>query len=246
MPLNKKIVLVGTGIKSISHITKETEQCIKKADKVLYLVNEPILKEWIELIANDSISLENVYFSENDRRVVYRKISNFIINSLDSYNHVCVVFYGHPTVFVESGLSALNEVEKKGIESLILPAISAEDCLFADMKIDPSDGGCFSIDATEFLVKEKKIDTTSHLILWQIGMICRSGLPTNRVNKEGMVKLQHKLYSIYSDDVDVFIYEAALYPGLRPSIIKSSIEKMHLEKITTISTLYIPPIKWNQ
>ena len=77
-------------------------------------------------------------------------------------------------------------------------------------------------------------------------MICRSGLPTNRVNKEGMVKLQHKLYSIYSDDVDVFIYEAALYPGLRPSIIKSSIEKMHLEKITTISTLYIPPIKWNQ
>lgn len=241
MALNKKIILVGTGIKSISHITKESEHCVKKAEKVLYLVNEPVLKEWIESNANNSTSLESIYFSEIDRKKAYREISNHITRSLDTHDHVCVVFYGHPTVFVESGLMALKELEQKGIEAVVLPAISSEDCLFADMKIDPSDGGCFSIDATEFLVREKRIDITSHLVLWQIGMICRSGLPTNEVNTEGLIKLQNKLASFYPEHNEAFIYEAALYPGIRPRIVKSSICKLHLEKVTTISTLYIPP-----
>tara|TARA_Y100000588_G_C13933996_1_gene787048 strand:+ start:100 stop:840 length:741 start_codon:yes stop_codon:yes gene_type:complete len=242
MPSNKKVILVGTGIKSISHITKETELCIKRADIVLFLVNEPILKEWIEVNAKKSRSLEKAYFSETDRTKAYKKITQDIVASLDFHDHVCVVFYGHPTVFVASGLNALKEIEKKDIESIVMPAISAEDCLFADMKIDPSNGGCYSIDATEFLLKEKELDISSHLILWQIGMICRQGLPTNEVNKDGLVKLQQKLRSFYPPDTEVYVYEAALYPGIRPSVKRSFIEQICPEQITTISTLYIPPI----
>jgi hypothetical protein len=34
----------------------------------------------------------------------------------------------------------------------MLPAISAEDCLFADLGVDPADHGCPSYEATDFLV----------------------------------------------------------------------------------------------
>jgi uncharacterized protein YabN with tetrapyrrole methylase and pyrophosphatase domain len=79
-----------------------------------------------------------------------------------------VVFYGHPTVFAKSALDAVIKLEKENYVTKILPAISSEDCLFADLRIDPGSDGCQSYEATDFLIRRKKIDPTSHLILWQI------------------------------------------------------------------------------
>ena len=44
----KKLALVGSGIKSLSHFTTEFKTYTTQADKVLYLVNDPITKQWIQ------------------------------------------------------------------------------------------------------------------------------------------------------------------------------------------------------
>ena len=48
------LVLVGSGIKFVSHITNEAKASIEQADKVLYLVNEPAIGEWIRRTNSNS------------------------------------------------------------------------------------------------------------------------------------------------------------------------------------------------
>jgi hypothetical protein len=85
--------------------------------------------------------------------------------------NVCVVYYGHPGVFVMPSHDSIRQARAAGFEAIMLPGISAEDCLFADLGIDPGRIGCQSFEATDFLVNRRKFDTSSHLILWQIGVI---------------------------------------------------------------------------
>ena len=57
------LVVVGSGIKSIAHLTEETKRVIQNADKVLYLVNEDNLKTWINRESKEAESLEPIYFN---------------------------------------------------------------------------------------------------------------------------------------------------------------------------------------
>ncbi|MFK9297939.1 hypothetical protein ACJEJR_24330, partial [Escherichia coli] len=49
------------------------------------------------------------------------------------------------------------------------PGISAEDCLYADLGIDPGIVGCQHFEATQFMLYRRVIDTAGYLILWQVG-----------------------------------------------------------------------------
>ncbi len=241
--IKKKLILVGTGIKTISHLTRETQSCIEKADIVLFLVNEPILKEWIKANSKKAISLDKIYFKHSQRAVSYKEITKEIINCLDSFNNVCVAIYGHPTVFASSGLDAVYELEKKGVETLIMPGISAEDCLFSDLKMDPSSSGCYSVEATQFILMNKLFDPCSHLIIWQVGMIGNIGLPSYVVNMKALQCLLDKLLTKYPPNHSVIIYEASIYPGMKPAIMVFDLIDLCDQILSPISTLYIPPLK---
>lgn len=64
-----KLIVVGSGIKSISHLTEETKRVIQNADKVVYLINEDNLKQWIQREAKNSESLDSIYFSSEKESV---------------------------------------------------------------------------------------------------------------------------------------------------------------------------------
>ena len=81
------------------------------------------------------------------------------------------VFYGHPGVFVFPSHRAIAIARQEGYQARMLPGISAEDCLYADLGIDPGITGCHMYEATDFLLHEKPVDKTGHLILWQVGVV---------------------------------------------------------------------------
>lgn len=81
------------------------------------------------------------------------------------------VFYGHPTVFVYPTRRVIAIAREEGYQAKMLPGISAEDCMFADLNMDPSDPGCVTYEATDFLARDRVLDTCSHLILWQVGCV---------------------------------------------------------------------------
>lgn len=240
----KVLALVGTGIKTISHLTEEAKGYIVSCDKVLYLVNEPLLESYIKKISKKSQSLDLIYFQSQSRENAYRKIANKILTEIEDVNSLCVVMYGHPCVFATPGLLALSEFKNNdNVEIVVCSAISAQDCLYADLRFDPGDGGVQTFDATEYLLYDKLIDTSSHLVIYQIGMIGNLGLPTNSVNMEAIDFVKNKLIGLYHKNKKAIIYESALYPSTKPKILEFNLNNLNKQDLTTISTLYIPPIK---
>lgn len=243
--MNAKLSLVGSGIKTISHLSKETESHINSADIVLYLINEPVLEEWIRKKAKESFNLEGLYFSNGLRRNCYNSIRDKILEYTEQYNFVCVVLYGHPTVFSTPGLEAIREASLRGLDTKIVPAISAADCLFADLRIDPSDCGCFSIEATGMLMYQRSIDVRSHLIVWQLGMLCNVG-HKEYPSKDKIRLFVDYLSKYYSKDDLVVLYEASLYPGMEFKANKILLKELVDIETSKLTTLYIPPVKPQQ
>lgn len=155
------LIVVGSGIKFFAHLTTEAIAYIERSDIVLYLVNDPILKAWIQKQNRNTESLDFLYDSCSFRTEAYQRITNYVLEHLYQIKHVCFTLYGHPSVFSKPGLDAVKQAKKKGYFAKILPAISAEDCLFADLLIDPGSSGCQSFEATDFLIYQRQIDASA-------------------------------------------------------------------------------------
>src|SRR3990167_5576738 len=233
-----KLIVTGSGIKSVAHITEETKKVIQGADKVLYLVHEDTLKEWILREAQEAESLEPIYFSSNKRVDAYHKITAYIISEYKKVACLCIVFYGHPTVFADSALQAVKQIKADGGDAVILPAISSMDCLFSDLEIDPGDQGSFSIDATELLIYEKPINTSTHVILWQCANLGTHDLSQT---KKLPVLLDY-LSRSYLNEHPICIYEASIYPSQKPRIDWTSMGNLLSTEINAGTTVYIPPV----
>lgn len=235
------VILAGTGIKSLSHITREVEVSVQQADKVLYLVNEPVIEEWILKQASETESMHDLYIKNESRRDNYRAIIDKIIEEHEVCRNLCVLIYGHPTVFAYPGIEAIRQIERKGGVVKIMPGISAEDCLFADLRVNPGERGCLSIEATEFLLYDRVIDPMSHVIFWQIGQVGNTGIPTTGLNNALLDYFCRRITEIYGHDKEVVLYEASLYPNIPPKIRKLNISLLKQEEISTISSLYLSP-----
>lgn len=235
------LTIVGSGIKFLSHMTAEVIAYIKAADKVLYLVNEPAMEEWIKKNNQNAESLESIYLSENLRIKAYHQIRDRILTVLRDKLHVCVVIYGHPTVLAQPAIMAVIQAREEGYDARVLPGISSVDCLFSDLLINPGSRGCHIFEASDFLIYKRNWDPSGHLILLQVGFIGAIHHPFQHDNSSGIKLLQEYLNQNYSASHECVLYEAAQYSGFQPRIEKFPLAHLGNMALNSISTLYIPP-----
>lgn len=242
---NASLVVVGSGIKYLLHLTTEAIICIKQADKVLYLVNNADMEKWIQQQNINAESLVHLYTHYSLRLDAYHAISDYILTTLRQGSQVCVVLYGHPTVFAKPALDAVMRARQAGYSTEIFPGISAEDCLFADLAIDPGNCGCQSFETTDFLIHRRQWDNSSHLILWQVGVIGVLGLiNVNRhKNTVGQKLLWEYLSQQYSNDHVITLYHAAQSPDARTDMIQLTLAQLSTAVIPRLATLYVPPAR---
>lgn len=237
------LTIVGCGIKFMSHLTIEAKAFIESANIVLYLVNEPAMREWLLKIQPSATSLDNAYTQYSLRQDAYKDITRTILNVLTKQQHVCVVLEGHPTFFAQSALAAAKQAKAIGYKVMILPGISAEDYLFAELQIDPGSVGCQSYEATDLLIHRRALDGCSHVILWQVGVI---GLLKHRPihhHQKGTKILVDYLSSYYSHHHEVFLFEGSQYPHIASTIKSTQLLNLPEANISRITSLYIPPAR---
>lgn len=241
--MNASLVVVGSGIKFYSHLTVESKAYIEQSEKVLYLVNEPAMKAWIQKANSNTESLDSIYMSYPLRENSYAAITEYILTTLYLDIHLCVVLYGHPCVFANPALNAVIRAKNEGYFAKILPGISTEDCLFADLLIDPATHGCLSIEATDLVVYQRKLDVSCHVIVWQVSVIGMLGHSKDYDNQKGLNLLYAHLIKYYPMHHELISYSASQYPGLEPSIKKFTLSELREIAFSRTSTLYIPPYK---
>lgn len=237
------LILVGSGIKALSHLSKEANTYIQHADKVLYLTNEPVTEEWILKNSKEAESLDDIYFNHKKRKDSYKSITEHILRNLRLGKHVCVVMYGHPCFYAKSGMDAVIQAQAEGYEAFILPAISTEDCLFADLQIDPATYGCQSYDATDFLIYQNEFSVNAHLLLFQVNSIGSVGQAKFHENTDSLKILVDYLTKFYPANHSVLLYSAAQYPGMKSKTRTFELQNLTKAKILNTETLYIPPIQ---
>ena len=171
MAASGSLTVVGTGIQLGTHITPEARLAIERADVVLSVVSEPVMQGFLEQLNPSTRSLHELYELGESRAEAYEAMTEEILRHVREGKAVCAAFYGHPGVFVAPSHEAVRRARAEGFPARMLPGISAEDCLFADLGVDPSRVGCQSYEATDFLVHARTIDPTAALVLWQIGTV---------------------------------------------------------------------------
>lgn len=233
------LTVVGTGIAFGVHMTLQARIAIERADDVYYLLAEETGETWLQGLNPSSHSLRGHYAVGRPRRETYDRMVEQILAAVRMERHVCAAFYGHPGVFANPAHDAIKRAREEGFTAVMLPAISAEDCLFADLGVDPGESGCQSYEATDFLLRRRRFDTTVPLILWQVAFIGIRTAPV-AVNEQGFGVLVDYLLEHYDESHPAVVYEASPYPVGAASIEEFTLGSVRTARLDGMSTLFLP------
>jgi len=232
---------VGTGIQLIRQLTPEARDELERAEELLYVAADPAMATWLAELNPAAHSLNSIYRTGVPRSVIYDEMVGEILAAVRRGSRVCAAFYGHPGVFVTPSHEAVRRARDEGYAARMLPAISAEDCLIADLGVDPGEHGWQSYDATELLLRGHRLDPTAAVVLWQVDAAGK--LDWNLEPEPGGLKaLGEWLSELYPPEHELVFYRASLYPVAGPLI-----ERVRLDELATLDaapgpTVYVPPL----
>jgi hypothetical protein len=237
------LIVVGTGIRVVGQMTVEAIAWIKSAGRVLYTVDDPISAQVIRKLNRRAESLNHLYEVGKPRQETYKAMIELIMDSVRQGYRTCVAFYGHPGVFTDPTHEAIRVATAEGYEAKMLPSVSAMDCLFAELGVDPGSDGIQAYGATDFLVRKRAFDPHATLILWQVGIIGEASYRPEGYNLAPITLLVERLLETYSSSHVVKLYEASPLPGFPATIIPVEIKDLPKAKILPTYMLYIPPLE---
>ncbi len=236
------LTVVGLGIRGGLQTTPEARVCIKQASKVLYLVADPISESLVRMLNPTAESMHGFYQKGKRRLEAYNAMVERILSCLQESGDVCAVFYGHPGVFSYPARESIRRARLKGVSARMLPGISTEDNLIADLGIDPGPLGLQSYEATSFLLYKYRFDTSVGLILWQVGVLGETiWAPPHKAARDRLDILADYLINYYGGDHEVVFYHAPELPAGQPAIERLRLSELPHAQLLHISTLYIPP-----
>lgn len=241
-PQRGSLTVVGSGIKSVAHLTMEAKARIEWADQVLHCVADGVTDTYIRRLNPSTEDLHVYYGQGKRRRQTYVEMADRIVSYVRQGLNVVVVMYGHPGVFVHPTYAAMDIVRAEGYRTEMLPGICAEDCLIADLGVDPALEGFQTYEATAFLVRRRVVDVHVPLILWQVGCVGDSGYDRRGFDGRHLHLLVERLQDLYERDHEVVIYEAAQHPLADPRIHVHPLSKLGPDDVTGISTMFVPPL----
>ena len=148
--------------------------------------------------------------------------------------------YGHPGVFAGPSHEAIARVRAAGSPARMLPAVSALDCLCADLGIDPGRQGLLVYEATAFLDLRPTVDPRATLVLFQVGMLGEPGAVPTGVVRERFPHLVRLLRERYGPERAAVLYEASAYPGVPPTLVHFSLDSDEPPAPSVLASLCIP------
>lgn len=237
------LIVVGTGIQAAGQFTIEARNAICGADTVFYLVADPVTLAYITELNPNLRSLHDCYADGKPRMQSYLEMVARVIDEVERGRLVCLALYGHPGVFAYPSHEAIRRLRERGIYARMVPGVSAEDCLFADLGIDPAWSGCQSFETTDFLLSRRIFDPRSYLVLWQVGVIGDASFQSLGYDyRAGLAVLVERLREFYEPGHRTIVYEAShhpIYPCRRDTV---ELGRLAQAQLTAESTLVVTPL----
>jgi len=239
-----ELLIIGSGIDSIGFSLGD-EALIANADKVLYCVADPATVVWLRQLRPDALDLYVLYADDKVRYTTYMEMAEAQLYWVRQGLRVVVIFYGHPGIFVLSTHRAIQIARREGHRAVMRAGVSALDTLCADLGVDPSHPGLQTHEATDSLIRRRRIDTSLHVVLWQVGLIGELGYRRQGYLNNHFSYFISWLEELYGSSYEITHYIGARYPGTDPIVAVHRLAELHdparQQDITGLSTFYIPP-----
>ena len=235
------LACVGIGITLGAHVSPVARSYIDNADVVFAGVSDRLVELWLERMHPDVRSLQPFYREGKSRMQTYREMVEAILAPVREGRKVCGVFYGHPGVFAWAPHKVIEIARQEGYRAHMEPGISAEDCLYADLGIDPGRFGCQHYEASQFMLYRRRIDPGAWLILWQVGIAGDRSLARFETGAAYRQVLVDVLARDYPLDHGVVIYRAATLAIARARMERVALRDLPAATLDISDTLAIPP-----
>jgi len=236
------LVNVGLGMTLGAHITPISRNFIEKADVVFVAASNNLVEEWVKSMNKDVRSLQPYYQDHIPRMDTYKKWIELMMQEVRAKKNVVGAFYGHPGVFAWAPHESIQQAKKEGFLAHMEPGISAEDCLYADLGINPGTLGCIHYQANQLLYHNKKIETSSYLILWQVSIAGSKSSIRYHSQADDIQNLINKLLESYPSEHEIILYECAVLPTHEIRNEKIKLKDLIKVKLNMKTTIAIPPI----
>lgn len=224
-----------------SHLTPLARSQIEQADVVFAALSDPIVEIWLGRMHPDVRSLQPYYQEGQSRMQTYQQWVELILTEVRAGKRVCGVFYGHPGIFAWSPHKAVAMARAEGFQAYMEPGISAADCLYADLGIDPGRCGCQHFEASQLLCYERHIDPTSYLVLWQVALVGDMSLKRFATGPAYRQLLVEVLSRDYPLNHDIILYRCAMLPVQRPEIRHIALGDLPAAELPEEITVILPP-----
>jgi Tetrapyrrole (Corrin/Porphyrin) Methylases len=243
-PTKGSYAAVGLGMMLGAHVSPRSRSEIEHADVVFGLVSDAIVELWLQEMRPDMRSLQPYYAEGKRRTQSYREMIEAMLTEVRAGRRVCGVFYGHPGVFAQVPHHTIALARAEGFVAEMHAGISAEDCLYADLGIDPGTFGCQHYEASQLLFYRRRLDPTAYLMLWQIGVVgdrSVSRFETGAAYRQLLLELLAE--EGYPPEHEVIVYEAATLPIASPRMERIPLSALVDAVLHLQSTLVVPPAR---
>ncbi|KJV37396.1 uroporphyrin-III methyltransferase [Luteibacter yeojuensis] len=232
---------MGMGMTLGSHLTPISRSAIEQADVVFAGLSDHLVEEWLKRMNSDVRSLQGYYAEGKSRMTTYREWVEVMMAEVRAGKRVCAVFYGHPGVFAWSPHKVVEVARAEGYDAYMEPGVSAEDCLYADLGIDPGRVGCQHFEASQLMLYRRQLDTVGYVVLWQVGLVGDTTLARFSTGPAYRQVLVDRLARDYPLDHEIIIYRCATLPIQQPQVSRVRLRDLPHAALTMTETVILPP-----
>lgn len=236
-----ELACVGVGMTLGAHLTPSARSQIEQADVVFVAASDALVELWIQRMNPDTRSLQPFYREGTSRQQSYNGMLAAILTELRGNRRVCAAFYGHPGVFAWVAHESIRIARAEGYPAVMLPGISAEDCLYADLGIDPGTDGITHLEATQFMLQHHRLDTAGYLVLWQAGIAGDRSLTRFSTGTAYREILRDVLLRDYPATHPIIVYRAATIATTAARIERITLAQLPGAKVELADTIVLPP-----
>lgn len=238
------ITIAGLGVKAVVQVTAETDRRIRRCQEVLYNDSGVGTAEFLAARCPRVTSLYHASYGEADNRVnAYRSMAAAVIDAAMQRRPVCYLTHGHPIIFCYSAVLVRDLARLLGLTVELLPGISAAACMMADLWLDPGVSGLQMFEATDLLLRRRRLHTDVPALIWQVGNLETRLYTTRPSRPERLHRFRDWLLLSYPPDHPITAYYAAPHPITTPRKWTFPLAEIaqHAPELHPGITLYIPP-----
>jgi uncharacterized protein YabN with tetrapyrrole methylase and pyrophosphatase domain len=171
----RRLSVVGCGIKAASQVTLEGLRSARSASRVLSLSLSPAdVDAWTAMLNGIAVAdLDELYLDGAVDGDNYDRIFRRVVSELEEHGNVCLLMYGHPRLGVSLTTRLERHCADSGIDFRVVPGVSSLDAMMGDLRRDPLERGSIVLDANRLLLFKFELDPG---LDWYIYHVCSVGV----------------------------------------------------------------------